>query len=86
MKTRSNRLATQNGIYFLVGDSVSCDNSNLFKDYQKALNFYYADDDGTDGEYHVQLSAVYVEDGLITESIEIKSKLVRDNKTVYQNS
>lgn len=70
----------QNGIYFLVSDSVSGDNSNLFKDFQTALNFYYADEDGSEGEYDVQLSAVLVEDGEITESIAIKHKTVSDRK------
>jgi hypothetical protein len=67
----------QNGIYFLVSDSVSGDNSNLFKDYRQALKFYNDDQAGADGEYDVQLSVVHIEDNEIVENIAIEFKSVR---------
>jgi hypothetical protein len=67
----------QNGIYFLVADSVSGDNSNLFKDYQQALEFYNDDQAGADGEYDVWLSVVHIEDNEIVEQLELGHKSVR---------
>lgn len=64
------------GIYFLVSDSVSGDYTNLFKDYEKALDFYNDDETGAPGDYDVALSAVMIEDGGITESLIIHSKTV----------
>lgn len=64
------------GIYFLVSDSVSGDYTNLFKDYEKALAFYNDDEAGAEGDYDVALSSVMIEDGEITESLIIYCKTV----------
>ena len=64
------------GIYFQVSDSVSGDYTNLFKDYEKALEFYNNDEAGAAGDYDVMLSSVMIEAGEITEQLPIKSKSI----------
>lgn len=62
------------GIYFLVSDSVSGDYTNLFKDYNDAVAFF--NQDGAKGDYDVMLSSVLIEDGEIVELLPIDSKNV----------
>jgi hypothetical protein len=67
---------TRDGIYFLVADTVSGDYSNLFKDYQQALEFFNDDKAGADGDYDVVLSVVHFRDNEITEELVIAHKSV----------
>jgi hypothetical protein len=67
---------TKDGIYFLVADTVSGDNSNLFKDYQQALEFFNDDEAGADGDYDVVLSVVYFQGNEIIEELAIAHKSV----------
>ena len=69
-------MKTNDGVFFLVADSVSGDYSHTFKNYDDALSFYNDDEAGAPGEYDVELSAALFEEGELIEALPILLKSV----------